>query len=145
MKRKVLVSVMALLIISTVIMTACGKKADPLLEKYAGVYSFYSLYLYDTHVISEEFEGTTTTLEANGKGSLNWGEDNKGPISEWTAKEDGSIVIKAGVSTINGKVEDGVMFLELTEDLVTCYVTEDADTSQMPRVTVDELVGVLGE
>ena len=135
--RKVTVLICILAITASV--CACGKK-DPLLEKYAGTYTFYSMLLNGQHVIFDEFEGTTTILEANGKGSLDWGEDNKGPISQWTVDDDdnGKLTVKAGVATMDVEVHDGIMFIDLGDDMISVYVTEDADTSSMPRVTIEE-------
>lgn len=126
-------------------LAACGKSkpgsSENPLSKYAGEYVFYCVDLAGNHIAVEEFVGTTTTLNADGTGYLDWGEDNKGPITEWTVDDEsaGAITIKAGVSTMSGTVKDGILRITLEEDLVSVYALEGADTSALPLVTPDEL------
>ena len=118
--------------------TAASGSTD--LSQYAGEYVFYGTYLDDYYVTIEDLEGTSTVLDADGTGYLNWGKNNEGPIKEWTA-DGNDITIKAGISTISGQISDGVMILHIGDpgsEFLECYVTEDADTSQMPRITAEE-------
>ena len=72
-----------LTVILIVSLCACGKP-DPR-AAMAGKYSFYAMKLGDSLVQIDEMKGYSVTLSADGTGSLDWGENNNGPISEWTA------------------------------------------------------------
>lgn len=110
------------------------------LSQFAGDYYFYSTYLSDQYVIIEDLEGTCTRLNEDGTGYLEWGEGNSGPISEWSVANN-NIKIKAGESTINGVIGYGILLLYIGDpgsELLEYYVTEDADTTDMPRITAEE-------
>lgn len=102
-----------------------------------GEYKGYSLVLDGYYLIWEDLDDFSVTLAADGTGYLDWGEDNRGPISSWTAEGE-TVEIRAGVSVINGTVKDGVMLLDLEDGFVLCFVKEGADTSAMERITTEQ-------
>ena len=117
------------------------------MEALAGEYKFYGTYINEQYAIIEELEGTSTTLDADGTGYLNWGEDNKGPVSKWSV-ENNHIVLEAGISTMTGMIGEGVLLLEVGDEEVSfleCYVREDADLSKMPRISAEEWAEQIAE
>ena len=128
------------------VFAACGSSGSKPAEnnelaKFAGEYSFFCTDIMGYHVQIEELEGTTTTLKEDGTGYLDWGEDNKGPISEWTVDdaEAGKITIKAGVATMEGTIVDGVLSIGMTDIITSVYALDGADTSGIQLMTPDEL------
>lgn len=115
--------------------STAGETAD--VEACAGTYTSIGLYLDGQYLTEESFSGMVTTLDADGTGSLDWGEDNQGPISEWTA-EDGKLLIKAGVSEMEGTVADGVMVLDLGDGIMLAFVGEGIDVASLNPIPLDE-------
>ena len=107
------------------------------LAPLSGEYKGYSLVLDGTYLIWEDLDGYTVVLDADGTGALDWGADNRGPISAWTAEGE-TVEIRAGISVMNGTVKDGVMLLDLEDGLVLCFVKDGADTSAMERITTEQ-------
>ena len=95
-------------------------------ESYAGLYSCIGLYRDGQYLADEKFSSWSITLDADGGGVLDWGEDNRGPISEWSV-QDGKLVIRAGVSVINGTIADDVMLLDLDDGLTLAWAGPDVD------------------
>lgn len=128
-----------LAIILTVSLCACGGKDDPR-AALAGKYTYYAVKLGDSFVQIDEMKENNVILNADGTGSLDWGEGNKGPISEWTAEGE-NLVIKAGVSVMNATLKDGILTIDLSGEgytMFSVYVSDGADTSSMPVVSADE-------
>ena len=109
-----------------------------------GEYKGYSLVLDGHYLIWEDLESYSVTLAADGTGYLDWGEDNRGPISSWTAEGE-TVEIRAGVSVMNGTIRDGVMLLDLEEGFVLCFAKEGADTSAMERITAEQYIALTAE
>ena len=130
-------AVLALILVF--MLCACGGQPADEKSALAGKYTFYALYLDGYYIDVEEMQGQTVTLDKDGTGALDWGEDNNGPISEWTA-DSGKLVIKAGVSEMDAEVKDGVMIIDLDDGFKVCFVTDKADTSGMKKITQDEYV-----
>ena len=116
--------------------TATPAPENPL-ARYAGEYRQYSVMLDETHIVMDEYEDYTVTLNEDGTGYLNWGADNQGPVSAWSMDGE-TLRVKAGVSEMTGSLKDGVMQLDLGDGFGICFVTPGADTSSMPRVTLEE-------
>ena len=109
-----------------------------------GEYKGYSLVLDGHYLIWEDLDDFSVTLAADGTGYLDWGEDNRGPISSWTAEGE-TVEIRAGVSVMNGTIRDGVMLLDLEEGFVLCFAKEGADTSAMERITTEQYIALTAE
>ena len=117
------------------------------LSQYAGEYLFYGTKMDDYYVKLDALEGTSTTLNADGTGYINWGESNKGEISDWTV-EGNVILITAGETSFTGYIDQGVLLFEVGDvgaSFVECYATEDADTSEMPQLTAKEWAAQITE
>ncbi|WP_405346276.1 hypothetical protein [Ruminococcus sp.] len=96
--------------------------------------------LGDSLVQIDEMKGYSVTLSADGTGSLDWGENNNGPISEWTVDGE-KLVIKAGISVMNATMKDSVLTIDLSDSdysMFSVFVSDSADTSSMPVITADE-------
>lgn len=138
MKHSIRMVSLLLTVILIVSLCACGKP-DPR-AAMAGKYSFYAMKLGDSLVQIDEMKGYSVILSADGTGSLDWGENNNGPISEWTADGE-KLVIKAGISVMNATMKDGVLTIDLSDSdysMFSLFVSDSADTSSMPVITADE-------
>ena len=121
---------------------ACGAK-----HKETGKYTFYALKVDEYYVGTDVMEGRTVTLNDDGTGQLDWGDDNSGPISEWMANGE-DIIIKAGVSVMNATLKDGVLIVKVSDedqgwDMV--FVNDKADTSGMSRISAAEYQAMFAE
>lgn len=108
------------------------------LTRYAGTYEAYSVYTQGRYVLWEQMAGNSVELRDDGTGWLDWGEGNSGPISEWSTKGDG-IVIMAGVSVMDARCDGKVLYIDLGDGMELCFVAPDADTSAMPIVGKEAL------
>ena len=72
---------------------------------------------------------------------MDWGEDNQGPITEWSADGE-DLTFQAGVATITGTVKDGVMVLD---DLNLWLAREDVDVESLDPVADEDYVPAGGE
>lgn len=138
MKHSIRMVSLLLTVILIVSLCACGKP-DPR-AAMAGKYSFYAMKLGDSLVQIDEMKGYSVILNADGTGSLDWGENNNGPISEWTADGE-KLMIKAGISVMNATMKDGVLTIDLSDSdysMFSVFVSDSADTSSMPVITADE-------
>ena len=136
--------IIAILTAAALIFLLCGcSKTDTSskeAEAAAGKYTFYAVRMGGSYISVDEMEGQSVTLNADGTGELDWGENNRGPISEWTINGE-NLVIKAGVSVMEAVLNDGVLMIDISSDeysWYTCYVNDKADTSDMKRISADE-------
>lgn len=135
----------AMLIVSLCSCSVSKTDAPSEAEAAAGKYTFYALRMGGSYVDVKEMEGQSVTLNADGTGALDWGEDNRGPISEWSINGE-KLIIKAGVSVMEAVLNDGVLMIDISNDeysWYTCYVNDKADTSDMKRISVDEYAAKL--
>ena len=141
------VNPIALMLAVTVLISLCAcASSNPEAEAAAGTYNFYAVILDGYYVNVPEFEGRTTVLKADGGGSLDWGDDNQGPISEWTIDGE-KVVIKAGVSVMNAALKDGILIVELDNDTMPMslvFTKDGADTSSIPRISTEEYAAKIG-
>lgn len=146
MKQTLRILALLLTLALTVSLCACAGSDDPR-AAMAGKYTFYSLDMDGYYVDVPQMTGYYTVLNSDGTGELYWGEENKGPISEWTADGE-KLVIKAGVSVMDATLKDGVLTINLSEEantsLYTLYVSDSADTSSMPMITAEEYAAKMG-
>lgn len=103
-------------------------------DLYADTYTCIGLCLDGQYLSNDDCASWTTTLDADGGGSLDWGKDNRGPISEWSV-EDGKLTIKAGVSVIDGSIADGVMLLNFGDGLIMAFAGRDADPDKLDIIS----------
>lgn len=139
MKKTVKLTALILALILSASLCACAP-ASPEAEAAAGTYTFYAIVLDNYYVDLPEFAGRTTVLKADGSGALDWGDDNKGPISKWTIDGE-KVVIKAGVAEMNATLKDGILTVEMSNDIMpmsAVFVKDGADTSSMPVITSEE-------
>ena len=80
--------------------------------------------------------GRTVTLETDGTGYLDWGDDNKGPIDWWTMDGE-ALQFKAGVTIVDGTINNGIMILEMDDGFYAYFTLPDADTSDISPISVD--------
>lgn len=106
-------------------------------EQYADTYSAVGLYYYRQYMEDDVLSAWTTTLNADGSGELYWGEDNQGPISEWSV-QDGKVMIKAGVSEIDGIIDGGLMLLDMADECVLVCVRPGTDTEKIDGQVLEE-------
>ena len=119
----------------------CGQSGNDPRAKHAGVYTFFAIGIGGNYVDLEDMRGRTVTLNGDGTGALDWGDDNQGSISEWTLDGD-KAVIKAGISTMDATLKDGILTVELGVDdeiWEAVFVTEKADTSGYTVLSEDEM------
>ena len=141
MKKTAKLIALILAMILLIALCAC-KTTTPETEAAAGTYTYYAHLLDGYYVDFTDYAGRTTTLEANGGGALDWGDDNKGPISEWTIDGE-KIVIKAGVAEMDATLKNGILSVDIGDETMpfsVIFIEEGADTSSMPVITTDEYV-----
>ena len=135
------VKIIALIIALAALISLCAcSSSSPEAEAASGTYKFYAILLDGYYVDLPDFEGRTTTLKADGGGALDWGDDNKGPISKWTIDGE-KVVIKAGVAEMNATLKDGILTVEMSNDtkpMSAVFIKDGADTSSMPVITTEE-------
>ena len=102
----------------------------------AGTYKAVGVKLDDYIVESDSTKGYTIELTEDGAGNLNFGEDNKGPITSWD--NSGSFTMKAGVSDFTGTLKDGILYLDLGDGIVICFAQDNADLSTLKVISMDE-------
>ncbi|MBO7703116.1 MAG: hypothetical protein J6S26_01625 [Solobacterium sp.] len=101
----------------------------------AGTYKALGMSLDDYIVESDSLNGYTIELAEDGTGYLNFGADNQGPISSWD--NSGTFTMKAGVSDFTGTLKDGVLYLDLGDNIVLCFAQDEADVSKLEVITMD--------
>ena len=119
----------------------CGQSGNDPRAEHAGVYTFFAIGIGGNYVDLEDMRGRTVTLNGDGTGALDWGDDNQGPISEWTLDGD-KAVIKAGISTMNATLKDGILTIEIgdnSDKWLGVFVTEQADTGGYTLLSEDEM------
>ena len=132
------------------------------LEQYAGEYTFlcgklsaaYVDRMYelggggkdipDQYVTMPGMAGETVTLNADGTGYLDWGENNQGPIDWWKMDGD-TLEFQAGVSVVNGTIADGLMTLTIDDGFSACFAATDTDTANVEPITLAEFSSMLLE
>ena len=102
----------------------------------AGTSKAVGVKLDDYLVESDSTKGYTIELTEDGAGNLNFGEDNKGPITSWD--NSGSFTMKAGVSDFTGTLKDGILYLDLGDGIVICFAQDNADRSNLNVISMDE-------
>lgn len=96
----------------------------------------------DQYVDYPTIAGSTVTLNSDGSGYLDFGEDNRGPIDSWSV--DGSTLrFQAGVSDFEGSLENGVMTLTIDDGFALCLALPDADVSAMHIVPLEDMISLL--
>ena len=122
----------------------CAQEVKDPRDENAGVYTFYAFGINGSYVALEDMKGRTVTLNGDGTGALDWGEDNNGPITEWTLDGE-KVVIKAGISTMDATLKDGILTVDIStngENWEVVFVTEKADTSGYTLLSEDEMVKI---
>ena len=118
--------------------TAAPEPADTVVEDSAeGTYSILGMYMEDAIVMSDSLKGNYIELAADGTGKLYFGDDNQGPISSWSL-ENGAFTMKAGVSDFTGTMKDGILDLDLSDNMVLAFAKEGTDTSKLNIMTLEE-------
>lgn len=106
-------------------------------SSYTDTYTCIGLYLDGHYLSDEDFFHMTTTLNADGSGEIDWGENNFGPISEWSVEDD-RLLIKAGLSEIEGRLKDGVMVLDLGDGYQLAMLGQNVDRETLGVVPMDD-------
>ena len=106
-------------------------------SSYTDTYTCIGLYLDGHYLSDEDFFHMTTTLNADGSGEIDWGENNFGPISEWSVEDD-RLLIKAGLSEIEGRLKDGVMVLDLGDGYQFAMLGQNVDRETLGVVPMDD-------
>lgn len=135
------------------------EETDPL-KKYAGTYSFVCgcfsaaymdevfdhyaepLDIDDQYISVPQKEGEYVQLDPDGKGYLFWGEENQGPIDDWSMDGE-KLLFHAGISEVPGTIKDGIMTLDIEEGCSFLFAAPDADTSAIKTVTSKEYLDLL--
>ena len=105
-----------------------------------GKYTSIGLEMDGYIVNGDGLSGWTLDLTKDGAGTLNFGEDNKGPITSWSVDND-KFSMKAGVSDFTGTWENGVLYLNIgsdSEKYVSVFVKEGAAQPSAKVVSLDE-------
>ncbi len=115
------------------------QSAEPETEAQAnaGLYTYLGYYVEKRFVVDEEMTSWSVTLKADGTGNIYWGEDNQGPISEWSI-EDGRLMIYAGVSEIEGIIANGIMLLDMGDGIVIGWAGPDAPLDMLNIISLEE-------
>ena len=85
----------------------------------------------------ETMEGATVTLNADGTGALDWGENNRGPIDRWQVDGD-VLTFKAGAAEISGTVREGFMTLDIDDGFRACFAVPGAEPEDMEVMDIME-------
>ena len=101
-----------------------------------GTYNALGLKMDDAIVETDSLKGNYLEFREDGTGYLYFGDDNQGDISSWS--NDGSFSMKAGVSEFTGTMKNGILELNLGDDYVITFAKDDADTSALKVMTLDE-------
>jgi len=108
-----------------------------------GKYVIVGTILDDYVVKLDVMDGWYVELAKDSDGYLYLGEDNKGPISSWEYK-DGKFNMKAGISNIDGELKDGILTLDMGDNMYIVFARADADTSSLKIMTLDEYSALIG-
>ena len=146
MKRSIRMLSLALLLVLA--LAACGGTAEAPAEEeaagtdMAGHYILYGYYNQGDYIYNDIITGYID-LEKDGTGYLDWGEDNRGPITGWTADGE-KLSFQAGVAAISGTVKDGVMILDM-DDFSLWLAREDVDVEALDPVASEDYAPAAGE
>lgn len=124
--------------------TAAEPAAAEKEDSVAGTYKICGVNMDDAIVTLDTLDGYYLELKDGGSGYLYFGEDNKGDISSWALDGD-KFTMKAGVSDFTGTIRKGILELDLGNDNVLTFARDDADTSALDILTMDEYVEKLKE
>ena len=124
--------------------TAAEPAAAEKEDSAAGTYKICGVNMDDSIVTLDTLDGYYLELKDGGSGYLYFGEDNKGDISSWALDGD-KFTMKAGVSDFTGTMRKGILELDLGNDNVLTFARDDADTSALDILTMDEYVEKLKE
>lgn len=124
--------------------TAAEPAAAEKEDSAAGTYKICGVNMDDSIVTLDTLDGYYLELKDGGSGYLYFGEDNKGDISSWALDGD-KFTMKAGVSDFTGTIRKGILELDLGNDNVLTFARDDADTSALDILTMDEYVEKLKE
>ena len=124
--------------------TAAEPAAAEKEDSAAGTYKICGVNMDDSIVTLETLDGYYLELKDGGSGYLYFGEDNKGDISSWALDGD-KFTMKAGVSDFTGTIRKGILELDLGNDNILTFARDDADTSALDILTMDEYVEKLKE
>jgi len=108
----------------------------------AGHYIVYGFYNDGSYIYNDQITGSID-LEEDGTGYLDWGEDNQGPITEWSADGE-DLTFQAGVATITGTVKEGVMVLD-TDSFHLWLAREDVDPESLDPIAAEDYTPAAGE
>ncbi len=105
-------------------------------ESNIGLYTYIG-YSVNGRYIHDETQATwSVNLRKDGKGYLFWGEDNQGETT-WSMS-DGKLVINAGISVIEGVIEDGVMQLDMGDGIIIGWAGPNTDLSKLDIISAEE-------
>ena len=111
--------------------------AESTAETPEGKYTSHGLENGDFIISGEGLSGLKIDLEEGGGGTLNFSENNAGPITSWRV-DNGKFTMKAGVSDFTGTWENGVLHLDLGDNTVLTFLKEGAPAPANKVVTLDE-------
>jgi len=101
-----------------------------------GTYRILGMHMDDAIVMSDSMKGHYLELKSDGTGTLYFGEDNNGPISSWSA-ENGKFSMQAGVSDFSGTIQNGILDLDLGDNMVLAFAKDGADTSSLNIMSLE--------
>ena len=112
-------------------------------QSAAGAYSLFAIELDGDLAENAAFDMTSDlTLEKDGGGYMSINNAG-GEVSSWS--QDGKRVsVTSGVATMNGIFYDGILTLELEDEMVLYYAAEGVDTSEFPVMTKEEFIAAGG-
>lgn len=145
-----------ILILCAALLFGCGKKeaapaetqsgteaseAAPATDQkdYEGLYTYLGFYAKGQFVVDQEMIPWSVNLKKDGAGTLYWGENNNGPISSWVV-EDGKITINAGVSVIEGTIEDHIMLLDMGDGYTIGWAGPGTDFYSLELITMEDFI-----
>lgn len=91
----------------------------------------------DGYVTYEAMEGAAVTLNADGTGALDWGENNRGPIDWWHVDGD-MLTFRAGAAEISGTVRDGFMTLDIEDGFRACFAVPGSEPDDLEVMDIME-------
>ncbi len=138
MNKRIISIIMALALILSAL--ACAEESAATdYEAYAGLYTYLGYFVDRQFVVDEEMISWSVNLKKDGTGYLYWGEDNQGPISEWSM-EDGYLLIHAGISEIEGTIANHVMLLLMGDGIAIGWAGPGTDFDKLNLITMDQFI-----
>ena len=130
------VKAIALILAVAAVFALCACSSAPKSVKY----TFFAMNMNGYNIEYSEMDGRYVILNDDGTGELDWGDDNSGPISEWTADGE-KLVIKAGISEMDATLKDGILSVDVSDEdftMTIIFAAEGADTSGMKVISQEE-------